>query len=411
VEARYEANDSARGPARRPLRRIPTLAAAVLVAAIGWGAAPRAARAQQSDTTKSTVKPLDLSSVSGDQSTLGDLTGENSFPLQITGFGVGDYTYDGRTNDNTFAAGKLAVAMFRELGDSFWVFGQLTTSLSEEGGDAGDEVPTSIEIDNLIVTYTPPGATNLSLSFGKFDAPIGFERDDEPLNLVATESFNFSYARPVKMVGLIGRWNLTPSVDLAGWIANGWDSQLDPNHGKTFGARLGTRPTENTSFGLSGLYGPEGQQGDTFDRYLLTFDYALQPTPDVIVAGEANYAGDRHVMVDGSDAHWYGGLLTVFGRLSRRVGATVRGEVFRDADGTRTGMAQTLESLTLMPIYFLGTGREGIFANVEHTTFRIPRLQLRAGLRYNHSNQDFFETSDGASNWDIQYLAELVVTF
>jgi hypothetical protein len=373
--------------------------------------APTGARAQQSDTTKSTVQSLNLSSASGDQSTLGDLTGESSFPLQITGFGVGDYTYDGRTKDNTFAAGKLAVAMFRELSDSFWMFGQLTTSLNTEDAGGGGDVPTDIEIDNFIVNFTPPGATNLSFSFGKFDAPIGFERDDEPLNLQPTESFNYSYARPAKMVGLIGRWNLTPSVDLAGWVANGWDADLSSNHGKTMGLRLGTRPTENTSFGLSGLYGPEGDQGDTFDRYLLTFDYALQPTPDVIVAGEANWGGDRGVLTNGSDARWYGALLTLFGRFSEHFGTTVRSEVFRDRDGARTGVPQTMESLTIAPTYFLGTGREGIFANVEHTTFRIPRFQLRTGLRYNHSNQPFFETSAGLDTWNIEYLAELVATF
>ncbi len=388
-------------------------AAAALAAVLGLGLAlgPSGLRAQQSDTTKSTTQALDLSGGGGGDQSLEDLTGENEFPLQISGFGVGDYTYDGRTKDNTFAAGKLAVAMFRELSDSFWFFGQLTTSLNTEGGGGGGEVPTDIEIDNLIVNFTPPGATNLSFSFGKFDAPIGFERDDEPLNLQPTESFNYSYGRPAKMVGLIGRWNLTPSVDLAGWVANGWDAQLSSHHGKTLGLRLGTRPTGNTSFGLSGLYGPEGDPGDAFDRYLLTFDYALQPTPDLIVAGEANWGGDRSVLADGSDARWYGGLLTLFGRFTEHFGTTVRGELFRDRNGARTGVAQTMESLTIAPTYFLGTGREGIFANVEHTTFRIPRFQLRTGLRYNHSNQPFFETSTGLDTWNIEYLAELVATF
>jgi hypothetical protein len=389
-----------RGPARG-------VVAAALVGALAGAGAPTRARAQEADTTKSRVQALDLSG--GADQSLEDLTGESSFPLQITGFGVGNYAYDGRTNDNTFAAGKLAVSMFREMGSSFWVFGQLTTSLAEEGG--GGDVPTEIEIDNLIVNFTPPGATNLSFSFGKFDTPIGFERDDEPLNLQPTESFNFQYARPAKMVGLIGRWNLTPAVDIAGWVGNGWDSQIDPNHGKTAGLRLGARPTENSSLGLAGLYGPEGDQGDSFDRYLLTFDYALQPTPDVIVAGEASYGGDRQVQANGSDANWYGALLTLFGRFTEHVGATARGELFNDLDGARTGTAQRLWSLTLAPTYFLGTGREGIFANVEHTTFRIPRFQIRAGLRYDYSTSDFFESGDGPTSWDIRYVTELVATF
>jgi len=372
------------------------------------GLTPPTSIGQETDTTRAVVQSIDLSG-GGDQG-LESLTGEDDRPLQITGFGVGDYAYDGRTNENSFIAGKLALALFREIDGQLWFFGQLTTSLSTENAE-GDEVPTEIEIDNLIVNFTPRGATNFSLGFGKLDAPIGFERDDEPLNFVATESFNFEYARPAKIVGLIGRWNLTPGLDVSGWLANGWNSQVDPNHGKTAALAVGLRPTGNTSFALAGLYGPEGEQGDTADRYLLNLTYAFQPSRSVVIGGEANYGGDRNVLPGDTDAVWYGALLTLFGRLSTHVGGAVRGEVFRDRDGARTGVAQTLESITVTPIYFVGTGRQGIFANVEHTTFRIPRFQVRAGLRYDHSNEPFFETSDGEGAWRIVYLVQAVVTF
>jgi len=392
----------------RPSTRV---ALVIIAAAVAGGLAPAVLSAQQADTTRTDVQAIDLSG-SGSQG-LDALTGEGSAPLQITGFGVGDYAYAGRTAENSFLAGKLAVSLFSEIGESLWFFGQLTTALSteEDGADGGDEVPTEIEIDNLIVNFTPPGATNVNFSFGKLDAPIGFERDDEPLNFLPTESFNFEYARPAKVVGLIGRWNVTPAFDLSGWVANGWNSQVDPNHGKTVALSAGLRPTGNTSFSLAGMYGPEGDEGDTLDRYLLTLAYAFQPTPDFVVGGEANYGGDRHALSDETDAVWYGGLLTLFGRFSTHLGGAVRGEVFRDRDGARTGVAQTLESITVTPVYFLGTGRQGIFANVEHTTFRIPRFQIRAGIRYNHSDEPFFEASDGESTWDIIYLAELVITF
>ena len=201
---------------------------------------PAALRAQD--------KPIDLG---GSGQSVEDLTGENGRPLQVTGFGVGDYSYDQRTGDNSARAGKLALALFREVNDRVWFFGQLTTALvtGEEAAAGGDEVPTEIEIDNLLMNFTPGGASGLSLAFGKFDVPLGFERDDEPLNLQATNSFNFELARPAKMVGLVGRWALSPRVDLTAMAGNGWDAQVDPNHGKTGGARLGLLPTEHTSLG------------------------------------------------------------------------------------------------------------------------------------------------------------------
>src|SRR5204863_4552178 len=59
-----------------------------------------------------------------------DLTGENAAPLQITGFGVADYNADGRTRENAFGAGKLAVSLFREASEHLWFFGQLTTTVA-----------------------------------------------------------------------------------------------------------------------------------------------------------------------------------------------------------------------------------------------------------------------------------------
>ena len=87
----------------------------------------------------------------------------------------------------------MAVSLFRELTDHLYVFGQLTTSIPDEG-DA--EPATEIEIDNLLVSFTPPGASNVNLTFGTLDAPIGFERDDEVLLFTPSTSFNFELARP-----------------------------------------------------------------------------------------------------------------------------------------------------------------------------------------------------------------------
>ena len=70
-------------------------------------------------------------------------------------------------------------------------------------------------------------------------------------------------------------------------------------------------------------------------------------------------------------------MVTLFHQLSRHWGVAARAEVFRDDDGVRSGVAQTLESYTIAPLFSLGVGRDGIFANVSHTTLRIPRLQLR----------------------------------
>src|SRR6195256_145007 len=121
------------------------------------------------------------------------VTFEEPPPVTVTGFAVGRADYDRVTRSNTFTAGKIGVSLFKPVGDAY-LFAQLTTAL--EGGAAGTE------IDNLLVSWTPRRANRWAVAFGRFDAPIGFERDDQPLNLISTSSFNFAYARPSKLTGV-----------------------------------------------------------------------------------------------------------------------------------------------------------------------------------------------------------------
>ncbi len=143
----------------------------------------------------------------------GGLNLEDKTPLTISGFAVALGSYDRNLAQNTALASKLAVSFFRPWSDQLYLFGQLTTHLEE--ADSGPP-KTAIAIDNLIINWTPARISALTLSFGRFDAPVGFERDDEPLNLVPTTSFTFENARPVKLTGLVARYALNPKVSLLG---------------------------------------------------------------------------------------------------------------------------------------------------------------------------------------------------
>src|SRR6266566_8437127 len=119
---------------------------------------------------------------------------EEKTPLVVSGFAVGLGSYDRNLAQSTALGSKIAVSFFRPWSDQLYLFAQLTTHL--EKADSG-AVETHVEIDNLIINWTPAHLSALTLSFGRFDAQIGFERDDEPLNLVPTTSFTFENARPV----------------------------------------------------------------------------------------------------------------------------------------------------------------------------------------------------------------------
>src|SRR6266446_10982619 len=150
------------------------------------------------------------------------VTFEEPSPVAITGFAVGRADYDRVTRSNTFTAGKVGVSFFKPVGDAY-LFAQLTTAL--EDGAA------STDIDNLLVSWTPRRANRWALAFGRFDAPIGFERDDEPLNLIPTNSFNFSYARPAKLTGVQVHYTASPRFEV--WAAAAKDrksTRLNSSH-------------------------------------------------------------------------------------------------------------------------------------------------------------------------------------
>lgn len=317
------------------------------------------------------------------------VTFEESHAVTINGFAVGSYSWDRNARTNTFAGSKIAVSLFRPWSDNLYLFGQLTTSL---GQDATTGVAvTETEIDNLIVSWTPPGATSLNLTFGRFDAPVGFERDDEPLNLIPTNSFNFELARPSKLTGAIVRLTASPRVELAGAVANGWNVNVDNNRGKTGMLRVQWLPVDGLTVGLSGLYGPERDGTDGRQRGLLAPDLTLD-FGRLIVGTEVNLGREQ---APGRHLTWAGGAATAFLRLGRSLGLSARYDHLSDANGVLSGTPQVLRSITVGPMWFYSRAQEGIFSNIEHTRFHLPQIALRAAVRSDYSTAPFFEDRNG----------------
>jgi len=327
---------------------------------------------------------------------------EESTPVTISGFAVGLGSYDRNLARNTATASKLAVSMFRPWSDQLYLFAQLTTHVAQHDTS---EVHTHIEIDNLIINWTPPKLSALSLSFGRFDAPIGFERDDEPLNLIPTESFTLENARPVKFTGLLARYALSPKVSVLGVVANGWDTEIDNNSGKTGGLKLQVFPSSGLAVAGGAFYGPEEDSTNGAPRTLITGDATWQALPRLIVQAEAHHGSQQGTT-------WTGVVGQAFLRAGRSTGLTVRGEVMDDPDGARTGTAQKLSSVTISPWYFYRAAQEGVFSNVEFTNFRLPAFSLRPAVRIDHSDQPVFEKKDGTlSRSNVTALVELVYIF
>ncbi|HEY6807754.1 MAG TPA: outer membrane beta-barrel protein [Gemmatimonadales bacterium] len=320
-------------------------------------------------------------------------------PVTITGFAVGSASYDRAARDNSFAAGKIGLSLFKPVGDAY-LFGQLTTALDGAG--------TSTAIDNLLFSWTPHQADRWTVAFGKFDAPIGFERDDEPLNLIATNSFTFAYARPGKLTGAEIHYTASPRFDVTAAAANGWDRDVDNNRGKTGLLRAQLAPVPWVTIGLTGVYGPERDSTSAHQRSLASLDLTLE-RGRLIVGAELNAGRERN---PGAALTWRGGAVTAFARLSKTLGVTGRYDQLEDPDGLRTGTPQILRSVSVGPMWYFSSAQEGIFSNIEHTTFHLPQIALRGALRFDRSSQPFFpDAAGGLSRTDTKVTLEVVYVF
>jgi len=326
-------------------------------------------------------------------------TFEEPSPVSVTGFAVGRADYDRVTRSNTFTAGKIGVSLFKPAGDAY-LFAQLTTAL--EDGVA------STDIDNLLVSWTPRRANRWALAFGRFDAPIGFERDDEPLNLIPTNSFNFTYARPGKLTGLQVHYTVSPRFDVWAAAANGWDVAVDNNRGKTALARAQWIPIPWVTLGITGVYGPEHDSTDAHQRSLLSSDLTID-RGRVMLGAELNLGREQE---SGGAPTWRGAAATAFVRVTRTVGLTVRYDQLEDTDGLLTGAQQILRSVTVGPMWYFSSAREGIFSNIEHTRFHLPQVALRAAVRADWSSAPFFTDQTGAQQTsNTKGVLELVYVF
>jgi hypothetical protein len=327
------------------------------------------------------------------------VTFEEPSPVSVTGFAVGRADYDRVIRSNTFTAGKIGVSFFKPVGDAY-LFAQLTTAL-EDGAS-------STEIDNLLVSWTPHTGNKWSLAFGRFDAPIGFERDDEPLNLIPTNSFNFSYARPAKLTGVQVHYTASPRFDVWAAAANGWDVAADNNRGKTALGRAQWIPIPWVTLGITGVYGPEHDSTDGQQRSLLSSDLTID-RGRVIVGAELNLGREQ---AGGGAPTWRGAAATAFVRVIRTVGLTARYDQLEDTDGLLTGTPQILRSVTVGPMWYFSSASEGIFSNIEHTRFHLPQVALRAAVRADWSSTPFFTDATGAlQSSNTKGVLELVYVF
>jgi hypothetical protein len=235
-----------------------------------------------------------------------------------------------------------------------------------------------MDLEQGYLSYNLGSAQKWTFSFGKFNAPIGFESCDAPGRYQHSYAAISSFAIPCNLTGASMYTQFSPAVDAVVYLVNGWDVNSDNNSGKTWGTRWGFTPIAALNFGISAMTGPEQIDRTDSRRSVFDFDLTYNITPSLLIGGELNYGIESKVLTNGDDAKWFGFLLMNNIGLSGNVNLTTRFDYFKDYDGFSTGYSQDLKAFTLAPRLKIVDGLEGL---VE--------------MKYEFSNHEVFYTVSG----------------
>ncbi len=225
---------------------------------------------------------------------------------------------------------------------------------------------------------------DLKLTFGKFNAPIGFELLDPNDMYQYSHSMVYDYGLPTNLTGAMvtGGFGM---FDFTVYAVNGWDLISDDNKDKTFGGRFGVTPVEGVNFGLSYITGKEGTDAggaDTSNLSVVDLDLTITIIENLTIGGELN-AGEYENMsavTPGDDAKWTAFLVMANYAFTEKMALTLRYDQFHDEDGARlgNGIEETRSAITVSPSYAIADG------------FRV-----LAEYRYTSSDEDTFTDKNG----------------
>ena len=310
----------------------------------------------------------------------------NSFDLQQFNLHI-DRTADG-------GVGFVTDLNFGKTAEVLWA--------STHYSNNGNSQASTQEFDptQAYLTYTIPLGTGINMEAGKFVTLLGEEVVLVYNNTNFNESRGFLYTlgEPLTHTGVRAQYSFNSMFGLTMGVNNGWDDPSSRNEGKSVEGELSVTPTDSISFLLNGTYGPNQQ--DHSNSKLGAIDPILTwktPLKGLQLIGEYLYASETapisvtqlptsygNSIPPGTtelykSATWQGFAGYAVYDLNDNVEFATRFEWFRDGEGVRSGLRQTLFEVT------------------ETLNYKVPLVTgLLARLEYRHdaSNAHPFYSSD-----------------
>lgn len=221
---------------------------------------------------------------------------------------------------------------------------------------------------------------------GLFVSLAGAEVINPTLDTNFSRSILDGYAEPFTHMGVRGTYAYNEKLSFIAGLNNGWDNIRDTGRRKT--VELGVEYTPNTTYSLTALLYSGGQRatdltatGPQSIRNLLDIVATMNATDKLTYILNYDYGNQTlATLASGNvgEGVWQGLAGYANYKFTDKWQSSVRGEVFSDRNGYRTGVAQYWKELTLTLSYI-----------------PIKNLELRAETRHDFSNVSSFVDSNG----------------
>jgi hypothetical protein len=301
-------------------------------------------------------------------------------------------------DNNSFKVDVMQISLHQDVSNDnpFGFRGDIAAGSSipgmvhSAGLNSGD-----LDITQLYITYIINAGNGIRVDFGKFVTFMGYEVIEgwENFNENYTRSFLFGYSIPFCHTGIKASYSFSDKLSISAFLVNGWDDAVDNNKSKSLGAQIALFPVNGLSIFINGMTGPE--QANNNSDYRNIVDISGGYTNGCFTFGfNTNYAHEDYSAQNLPSAEWgsIAGYLKC--NMSELFSLALRGELFKDSQGVRTGTKQNLSEITITPALNLSRN-----------------LVLRGDLRFDWSDNSVFNTDTSTSKNQVTTAFNLIYHF
>lgn len=271
------------------------------------------------------------------------IAGSAAAQVELSGFVDASAKYDMDPQAFGFSVDQVELDLQRDGDDGVLLRADLDFGDDGMGG-------WMVELEQAFLTVDLPLPLATQLSFGRFNAPFGFEALDAPDMYQYSHALVFDFGLMDNFTGLKADIALSPMLDLALILGNSWDANTETDMEKTFAGRLGAS-LGDLGIGLSWIADAEVNGDDS----QLVWDIDASYTLESWLFG-AEYNMGTYTDATDTDFSWSGMLLMAHYDFNDWMGLTLRYDMFNDEDNLRMGesMAVSRTAITIAPTFVLG---------------------------------------------------------